>query len=1513
MRKRILTIVGIVLALILALGVFAACNKDKDNKYSVTFKDGSTVVKTVSVNRGDELVAKDIPAAPKHEREVFDGWYVGADVVSTGYVPSGSITALAKYHTPVAGEYIVKFSLGEYDGNNSAPSDMAATSGTLVELPNIDFDFQGLLFGGWHIEGQTSTLYGAGDVYQVFGNVNFVAVWVVNEAAADVALSFVPNNGGETTSVKAKPGETINAPQAPQKAGLTFVGWYTNAELTGEAVQFPARMPKDGGTYYAKWATRYIVRRQLQNVAGDGYTPDDVIYDIPEGDPITEVDVTAAITGFIFVDGETVFTPVNGGVYELKYDRQHYTVTYKLNLEDYEVENERVDSVVYGQRYKVAEQLYGGAEGYMFKGWSEAEEGRVVKEYVTITGPMILYAQWLEAYLDANGGYDYIYYDADAPTKIYLERLGMDDYVVGKFDVATQKFMFNMSDFQLTGTLNQEIGSYCYDVGDKTYYWYNDATESIEEDSYVVLHDDGTAKVKVEDGVFSRYKAGNDGLEIQTLPAGEYDNVTYIYDSGNFDYVLTITADNGTVYEFGFANGWANKLRDDSPDMAHFDVFFTRGLEAGYYCVGIDEEGYLDTSLIVILTGYGTAIVVRGDRQYVCEYEVYKTSLGLGVEAVLDLSSAGANKVLRILSSDYIGTTTSGYILRGLSEYNGMGEDGVYTNGNESLFLTGYSLALENVAASELYDDYCNAILSVNGKNENMKYVVSDYFDSEYYGDDFVGLENTQYSLYILNLYNAVDGEWQPYNRQAYALAKLVGKEWQLSFGWMPDALTQANDSYFYADLTEGSLDLGYIIMKADSASQNGGAMMYVDKNGNVKVGTYAKGAADGQYTFTADGTSFDFRLQAYDDDSTFQMFFAYSPDNHVINGEFKHDNEMLSINFIWASYVDAYGIQHNGTYYDVTKGDSPTYKFVCADENCDIAFTFTVEDGKFILSDKAAVDAKDYFYLDLEEQSIYTGLKLTVDATLNATVSNCDDPSVESPVFKDVVKGNLKVFDLINGVYTFGDVQVLDDALATEFGLKDSFNVKFLTVTATGGVKMNAFMTADDLAGTYTVKDLKGQPAKITSLGLNGFGDGTMEMADEGLLMIANYAISAYRDGHYIVTLAVGSTSYSFELNTSDNTAVLLDSEGFMMYNLTDGMYIYNVYMLLDGKGNVDIIYYDSKIDETKTVSESTSTYDMEDASYGSVTLDYVVFKEGTDMSYEQKAHWNDNVDYLRDEFGMTEDFQFVLVTLGDYMCFLVYNEALEDIFVCDDGSVLVTDGYFQAEYIDKYGNYYSSGQFVIEEREYYNVYLEPTTIDLLRFSSYDDFTFVLSDDGTFHRVGNEIGAYDYFGSATVYFDGEGGFLFNSDTLGIMFGTYVLEDDIYSSATGYIYQEVTVTVPEDYDDDGNPTGYVDFRFQLDQNSYSCYLYDESIAGEFTNAVSNNTVVSMYGNGYMEFLIVLEDGTRVAVVLYSIEEEENGEECYKCIMVDLENLVKYTFSLDLVNKTYAYSGMESLT
>lgn len=165
-KKRIIVpILLLVLVLVMAAGVFVACDKTPD--CTITFGDTSLTVK-----QGTALTAEQIPnyeIAPG-SRVVFDGWFVGETKIEAGYVVNEDVVAEAKTATI----YYVTF-MAE-DGQVAKNAYRAGTVVAVADFPAPD----ALLPAnsrhvGWLLY---NNLWKADESIVVNGDITMTAAWV---------------------------------------------------------------------------------------------------------------------------------------------------------------------------------------------------------------------------------------------------------------------------------------------------------------------------------------------------------------------------------------------------------------------------------------------------------------------------------------------------------------------------------------------------------------------------------------------------------------------------------------------------------------------------------------------------------------------------------------------------------------------------------------------------------------------------------------------------------------------------------------------------------------------------------------------------------------------------------------------------------------------------------------------------------------------------------------------------------------------------------------------------------------------------------------------------------------------------------------------------------------------------------------------------------------------------------------------------------------------------------------
>ncbi|MCM1513895.1 MAG: InlB B-repeat-containing protein [Anaeroplasma bactoclasticum] len=176
------------------------------------------------------------PTAPEGKK--FAGWYLDSEFTSDPImaIPTGTTGNQTVYAKYVLDTEEVKYEI-IYELNGGTLSDNAATEyvqGTALVL-DATASKLGFNFVGWELNGEVVTEIPADTI----GNVTLVAKY-------EVLTFIVQLVDGETTEAVYAYGQEL---PVLTKTGYTFIGWYKNAECTGEAVTTVT----EAGTYYACW------------------------------------------------------------------------------------------------------------------------------------------------------------------------------------------------------------------------------------------------------------------------------------------------------------------------------------------------------------------------------------------------------------------------------------------------------------------------------------------------------------------------------------------------------------------------------------------------------------------------------------------------------------------------------------------------------------------------------------------------------------------------------------------------------------------------------------------------------------------------------------------------------------------------------------------------------------------------------------------------------------------------------------------------------------------------------------------------------------------------------------------------------------------------------------------------------------------------------------------------------------------------------------------------------------
>lgn len=209
-RKVFIAFAAAVMILVLTAALFVACDQTKT--YTVTFKDGETVVKTASVKDGATIADADLPADPTKDGAVFEGWFDGDKAFDKTAAITGDVTYTAKWTSL----FTVTFKDGDTviatatvkDGEKIADADIPANLA----------DTQDSAFEGW-FNGDSAFDKDAAITASVTYNAKWTGLFNV---------TFM-NGDTQVKSVKVKDGAVISAEDVPGALADTdfaFLGWF---------------------------------------------------------------------------------------------------------------------------------------------------------------------------------------------------------------------------------------------------------------------------------------------------------------------------------------------------------------------------------------------------------------------------------------------------------------------------------------------------------------------------------------------------------------------------------------------------------------------------------------------------------------------------------------------------------------------------------------------------------------------------------------------------------------------------------------------------------------------------------------------------------------------------------------------------------------------------------------------------------------------------------------------------------------------------------------------------------------------------------------------------------------------------------------------------------------------------------------------------------------------------------------------------------------------------------------
>lgn len=209
-RKVFIAFAAAVMILVLTAALFVACDQTKT--YTVTFKDGETVVKTASVKDGATIADADLPADPTKDGAVFEGWFDGDKAFDKTAAITGDVTYTAKWTSL----FTVTFKDGDTVIATSTVKDGEKIAD--ADIPADLADTQDSAFEGW-FNGDSAFDKDAAITASVTYNAKWTGLFNV---------TFM-NGDTQVKSVKVKDGAVISAEDVPGALADTdfaFLGWF---------------------------------------------------------------------------------------------------------------------------------------------------------------------------------------------------------------------------------------------------------------------------------------------------------------------------------------------------------------------------------------------------------------------------------------------------------------------------------------------------------------------------------------------------------------------------------------------------------------------------------------------------------------------------------------------------------------------------------------------------------------------------------------------------------------------------------------------------------------------------------------------------------------------------------------------------------------------------------------------------------------------------------------------------------------------------------------------------------------------------------------------------------------------------------------------------------------------------------------------------------------------------------------------------------------------------------------
>ncbi|WP_227394354.1 InlB B-repeat-containing protein [Jeotgalibacillus aurantiacus] len=314
----------------------------------------------------------------------FKGWNTQADGLGTTYepgdtliVPNGNLTLYAKWEIK---KHTVTFNT---NGGTGPVSQIVNDGGVLHgDLTVIK---AGHTFAGWYTDQAFTQSFDPGTA--IYADTDLYAKWDINT----YSVTYVSNEGTFVPAETVDYDQTFSEPTSPVKAGHTFVGWYTDEELTTE-YDFDTKVSSNL-TLYAKWSINTYVVTYVSN-DGTSVTPETVEYDQTYTEPESPVKAGHTFVGW-YTDEQLTMeydfdTEVSSDLtLYAKWMINEYQIIFDFNYDD-------LTETVTKEYHSILESPDDPLRAdYIFGNWFTDQTFETLFDFPTqVTGDLTLYARW---------------------------------------------------------------------------------------------------------------------------------------------------------------------------------------------------------------------------------------------------------------------------------------------------------------------------------------------------------------------------------------------------------------------------------------------------------------------------------------------------------------------------------------------------------------------------------------------------------------------------------------------------------------------------------------------------------------------------------------------------------------------------------------------------------------------------------------------------------------------------------------------------------------------------------------------------------------------------------------------------------------------------------------------------------------------------------------------------------------------------------------------------------------